>query len=155
MIRLLSILFLSSGFNALSAGEYGPICEWYQDPTTTMAIHWVAASKDEQPGGEWKLGPAGFGYGDDDDQTILKGMRGKYRSVYIRRPYVVPAKAPRGAELTVGIRYDDAFILYRDGKEVLRKGVEGAGSGISKVKKHEPRCGNTSSSDLPCRDRRG
>ena len=137
MIRLLSILFLSSGFNALSAGEYGPICEWYQDPTTTMAIHWVAASEDEQPGGEWKLGPAGFGYGDDDDQTILKGMRGKYRSVYIRRPYVVPAKAPRGAELTVGIRYDDAFILYRDGKEVLRKGVEGAGSGISKVKKHE------------------
>jgi len=102
-----------------------------------MAIHWVAASEENQPGGEWKLGAAGFGYGDDDDQTVLKGMRGTYRSVYIRRSYEVPARAPRGAELTVGIRYDDAFILYRDGKEVLRKGVEGAGSSISKVKKHE------------------
>ena len=137
VIRILLLLLLPLGISALHAREYGPICEWHEDPTTTMSIHWVAASSDERPGGEWKLGAAGFGYGDDDDQTVLKAMRGKYRSVYIRRAYEVPAKAPRGAELTVGIRYDDAFILYRDGKEVLRKGVEGAGASISKVKKHE------------------
>ena len=121
----------------LSAVEHGPICEWHRDPTTTMAIHWVATAEKEDERGEWKLGAAGFGYGDDDDQTVLKGMRKNYRSVYIRRPYEVPANAPKGAELTIGIRYDDAFILYVDGKEVLRKGVEGAGADISKVKKHE------------------
>jgi len=137
VIRILLLFLLPAGLTVVNATEYGPICEWHEDPTTTMSIHWVAASGDEQPGGEWKLGAAGFGYGDDDDQTVLKAMRGKYRSVYIRRPYEVPARAPQGAELTVGIRYDDAFILYRDGKEILRKGVEGAGASIGKVKKHE------------------
>ena len=133
-----SIFLLAPLFpGVLSAVEYGPICEWHRDPTTTMAIHWVATAEKEDERGEWKLGAAGFGYGDDDDQTVLKGMRKNYRSVYIRRPYEVPANAPKGAELTIGIRYDDAFILYVDGKEILRKGVEGAGADISKVKKHE------------------
>ena len=137
VIRLLIFLLAPLFPGVLSAAEYGPICEWHRDPTTTMAIHWVATAEKEDERGEWKLGAAGFGYGDDDDQTVLKGMRKNYRSVYIRRPYEVPANAPKGAELTIGIRYDDAFILYIDGKEALRKGVEGAGADISKVKKHE------------------
>ena len=102
VIRILLLPLLPLGISALHAREYGPICEWHEDPTTTMSIHWVAASNDERPGGEWKLGAAGFGYGDDDDQTVLKAMRGKYRSVYIRRAYEVPAKAPRGAGQTIG-----------------------------------------------------
>ena len=120
-----------------SAAEYGPFCQWHRDPTTTMTIQWIATEGGEEQAGTWKIGTAGFGYGDDDDQTVLRDMRGKYRSVYIRRPYEIPADAPEGAELTVGIRYDDAFILYLDGKEVLRKGVEGSGAGIARVRHHE------------------
>ncbi len=137
MIRPLLLLLAFLFPVILPAAEHGPICEWHRDPTTTMAIHWVATAEKEGEPGEWKLGAAGFGYGDDDDQTVLKGMRKNYRSVYIRKSYEVPADAPKGAELTVGIRYDDAFILYLDGKEVLRKGVEGAGANISKVQSHE------------------
>ena len=137
MIRLLLLLLALLSPGILHAAEHGPICEWYRDPTSTMAIHWVATAEKEGEPGEWKLGAAGFGYGDDDDHTVLKGMRKNYRSVYIRKSYEVPADAPKGAELTVGIRYDDAFILYLDGKEVLRKGVEGAGANISKVQSHE------------------
>ncbi|HBM77725.1 MAG TPA: hypothetical protein DD438_06405, partial [Verrucomicrobiales bacterium] len=66
MIRILLLFLLPAGLTVVNATEYGPICEWHEDPTTTMSIHWVAASGDEQPGGEWKLGAAGFGYGDDD-----------------------------------------------------------------------------------------
>lgn len=122
----------SGGF----AAEYGPFCQWHRDPCTSMAIQWIATA-DGDKNGEWLLGAAGFGYGDDDDQTVLKKMKNKFRSVYIRRPYEVPADVPDGAEITLGIRYDDAFVLYLDGVEVLRKGVEGSGAKITKVKSHE------------------
>ena len=131
---LLSLILLPVGS---SAKEYGPFCQWHRDPTTSMAIQWIATGDAEGEAGTWRVGAAGFGYGDDDDQTLLRDMRGNYRSVYIRRPYEIPADAPEGSELTIGIRYDDAFILYLDGKEVQRKGVEGSGATISSVTHHE------------------
>ena len=70
VIRILLLLFLPLGISALHASEYGPICEWHEDPTTTMSIHWVAASNDERPGGEWKLGAAGFGYAQEWSTTV-------------------------------------------------------------------------------------
>lgn len=101
VIRIL-LLLLPLALSVLHASGYGPICEWHDDPTTTMSIHWVADSNDERPGGDWKLGAAGFGYRDDDDHTVLDAMRGKYRSLYIRWSYEVLAKAPRGAGQTIG-----------------------------------------------------
>ena len=39
-IKVLILLFclpLSEAYSKV----YGPICQWYQDPSTSMAIHWV------------------------------------------------------------------------------------------------------------------
>ena len=35
----------------------------------------------------WKSGVAGIGYGDNDDRTVLKDMKGRYQRVYARRQF--------------------------------------------------------------------
>ncbi len=71
----------------------------------------------------WKTGPAGFGYGDKDDATVLNDMRNKYRVVYIRKDFQAPKKMDPNS-LGLNISYDDAFIAYLNGHEILRVGVD-------------------------------
>lgn len=85
---------------------------------------------------KWKTGRAGFGYGDGDDKTELN-MRGKFPRAYIRREF-------DGKELATAktaalfVNYDDAFIAYLNGKEILRVGVRsGSGAKASRIKSHE------------------
>ncbi|MEN8695159.1 MAG: metallophosphoesterase [Akkermansiaceae bacterium] len=72
---------------------------------------------------QWKKGPAGFGYGDQDDATILDDMKDNYRVVYISRQFDLPKDADL-KKLGLNISYDDAFIAYLNGHEVLRVGVD-------------------------------
>jgi len=70
----------------------------------------------------WRSAPAGFGYGDNDDNTKLDLMKGKYLKLYIRKKFsfsdnILPKT------IILKIRYDDAFIAYINGKEVLRKSI--------------------------------
>ncbi|MHC4202645.1 MAG: hypothetical protein ACYSU0_21845 [Planctomycetota bacterium] len=85
----------------------------------------------------WRAGPAGFGYGDNDDRTVLKNMRHKYTVVYIRRPFSVADPGDVKA-LELVINYDDGFIAYLNGKEVARAGVPtGSGVEASGMVQHE------------------
>ncbi|YCM42203.1 metallophosphoesterase family protein [Verrucomicrobiaceae bacterium 227] len=77
----------------------------------------------------WKIGKAGFGFGDNDDTTELKGMFNKYKTLYVRSEFKLPAGA-NPANLGLSISYDDAFIVYINGHEILREGV-GKGSGAN------------------------
>jgi outer membrane protein assembly factor BamB len=83
---------------------------------------------------KWKTGKAGFGYGDNDDATVLD-MKGKYTRVYIRHEFdrSVLKNADR---LGLMINYDDAFVAYLNGQEILRRGVKGDGK-QAKVSSHE------------------
>jgi hypothetical protein len=85
----------------------------------------------------WKVGEAGFGFADNDDRTVLSNMRSNYATVYIRKNFEIE-QADTIAEIGLMISYDDAFIAYLNGKEVLRIGV-GAGSGRNarNIKSHE------------------
>jgi hypothetical protein len=70
----------------------------------------------------WETGPAGFGFGDNDDATVLNDMLGRYATVYIRQEFPVASVTPNAAvELTID--YDDGFIAYLNGKEVVRRGM--------------------------------
>ena len=84
----------------------------------------------------WKSGPTGIGYGDGDDKTVLN-MRGKYTRVYIRNSF--DKKDVAGARsLGLAINYDDAFIAYLNGKEILRQGVgRGRGKSAGSIGSHE------------------
>jgi outer membrane protein assembly factor BamB len=87
--------------------------------------------------GAWDVSAAGFGYSDEDDNTVLKGMRGRYSVVYLRKSFKVSDVEDIG-ELGLIINYDDAFIAYLNGKEILRVGVgRGSGARASRIDSHE------------------
>jgi len=85
----------------------------------------------------WKTAPAGFGYNNDDVNTTLTNMRNRYPVVYLRRSFDLH-KPDKIAELGLVVKYDDAFIAYLNGREILRVGVlSGRGPGASGIIKHE------------------
>jgi len=86
---------------------------------------------------QWNSGPPGFGFGDRDDQTVLSDMRGKYQVIYIRKTFDREAVGET-SELGLMIDYDDAFIVYLNGVEVLRVGVgKGRGDDAEGILEHE------------------
>ncbi|MBK1856368.1 metallophosphoesterase family protein [Verrucomicrobiaceae bacterium 5K15] len=106
---------------------------WHYLAGATPPENWTSADFDIS---SWKLGKAGFGYGDEDDSTVLD-MQHKFRSLYIRRS--IKLDQPNDAhKLWLSISYDDAFILYLNGKEALRRGVgKGQGAKAKKIVSHE------------------
>jgi len=88
-------------------------------PAGTPAEAWRQVDFDDSA---WETGPAGFGYGDGDDATLLDDMQGRYLTVYIRKDFAVEAfNETAGVELTID--YDDGFIAYLNGREVARRSM--------------------------------
>jgi len=86
---------------------------------------------------KWKTSAAGFGYNDDDITTTLSAMRNHYSVVYLRKSFDL-SEPNEIAELGLTVKYDDAFIAYLNGREILRVGVSrGSGSRASGIVKHE------------------
>lgn len=110
-----------------------PHAEWHYLAGSEPAAEWTTF--DFVPEG-WKSGAAGFGYGDDDDATELADMKDRYSTVYIRGEF--PEVPKGGGQLGLVVNYDDAFIAYLNGQEVLRVGVgSGAGASAADLESHE------------------
>ncbi|MHC4982386.1 MAG: malectin domain-containing carbohydrate-binding protein, partial [Planctomycetota bacterium] len=91
----------------------------------------------DYPARGWKVGQAGFGYGDNDDETVLADMHGRYTTVYCRKTFEI-RNVGEVVSLVIGINYDDAVIAYLNGKEVLRLNVgQGRGAAAKRVGSHE------------------
>jgi hypothetical protein len=85
----------------------------------------------------WKKGQAPFGYAYREARTVLDDMKGKYSSIYMRHEFEVE-QADYIAEIGLMINYDDGFVAYLNGKEVVRKGVgKGSGKDAQQVKSHD------------------
>jgi hypothetical protein len=76
----------------------------------------------------WAKGCSGFGYGDNDDCTELKDMKGNYTSVYIRKEFEITDKSSlkNMQYLTLSVNYDDGFVAYLNEKEVARRNMSSA-----------------------------
>jgi hypothetical protein len=110
-----------------------PHAEWHYLAGEHPVAGWTTF--DFVPEG-WKAGAAGFGYGDDDDASLLADMRGRYKVVYVRGEF--PEPPPGGGEVGLVMNYDDAFIAYLNGQEVLRVGVgSGSGADAGDIESHE------------------
>lgn len=83
----------------------------------------------------WKVGDAGFGYGDNDDRTVLTNMQNRFSTVYVRHIFDVE-QADHVSELGLMINYDDAFVAYLNGREVARVGMKGTGRNAYDLKTH-------------------
>ena len=87
--------------------------------------------------GNWQTSAAGFGFRDDDINTTLKNMWNRYSVVYLRKSFNL-TEPDKIAELGLVVKYDDAFIAYLNGQEILRVGVtNGSGLRASGVGNHE------------------
>ncbi len=93
------------------------------------------------PPQQWPVGQAGFGYGDDDDATVFKNMQSKFSVVYIRNEFELDiGERELITDLGLAINYDDGFIAYLNGHEVLRVGVmQGSGAKATKITSHNPK----------------
>ena len=78
---------------------------------------WTSLSFDAKKEG-WKSGKAGFGYSDDDDETLIEDMQDNYLSIFIRREFEIP----KGADLKglgLVINYDDGFVVHANGRRLF------------------------------------
>ena len=85
----------------------------------------------------WPVGPAGFGFGDNDDATVLADMQDRYVTLYIRTMFSVSTPVGDGA-LELEIDYDDGFIAYLNGREAARRNMpEGPATFATTASSHE------------------
>ena len=86
------------------------------DPATA----WHARIFDDA---SWATDPASFGYGSGSYGTTLD-MEDNYSSVSFRKSFAV-SDAERVNRLDVKVYYDDGFILWLNGQELIRQNVQG------------------------------
>ena len=93
----------------------------------------------------WLSGPSGFGYGDNDDGTVLSDMQNGYLSVYARKAFTV-ANPASVSGLQFSIDFDDAFVAYLNGTEIARNNITGTPPAYNAVSTgdHEASGGDTS-----------
>ena len=87
-----------------------------QAPETEL---WTQLGFDIDEEDAWQEGVAGFGYGDGDDRTVLKEMKGNYTQVFIRREFEIPAGTDK-RRIGLVINYDDGFALFLNGNKCWR-----------------------------------
>ena len=123
-MRYLYVVCLFSSFFAVAQIHHWesvvlPGDEWqYLVPTSQPNATWNQSGF--TPSG-WSTGNSGFGYGDDDDATILSNTM----SVYIRSTFTI-IDASVVEAMILDLDYDDGFVAYLNGQEIARNLVSGS-----------------------------
>ena len=89
--------------------------------TSSPPTNWNQPEYDDL---QWERGPGGFGYGDNDDTTILADMKDNYLSVFLRTEF--EATEDDVDRLILKVNYDDGFVAYLNGREIARKNLSGS-----------------------------
>ena len=115
------LLIFASGKNRTALPvTYNTIIEkgdgWqYLVPQSEQGDGWKTTGFDAS---SWNTGSSGFGYGDDDDATVLESTV----SVFIRKEFVL-SDIQNITQLVLSIDYDDGFIAYINGHEIARSNL--------------------------------
>ncbi len=95
--------------------------EWKYFPGTQAPPEdWKSLEFDDS---KWESGKSGFGFGDNDDETVLRDMPGRYLSLFTRKVFSVENPKALG-DLSLLVDYDDGFVAFLNGKELARANVE-------------------------------
>lgn len=101
----------------------------YIVPTASTPTNWM--QRDFIPNG-WNQGKAGFGYGDNDDVSVVPTNT---MVVFIRKSFVLPSEFDY-KDIALHVDYDDGFVAYLNGIEIARKFISGVStwnSGTSSI----------------------
>lgn len=98
-----------------------------------FTFNWNSQNYDDSA---WLTGKSGFGYGDDDDETVL-AMKGKTEMLFVRHDFTLTGTEDL-KKLGLAISYDDSFIVYINGTEIVRStNVKGEGDRAKVKPAHE------------------
>jgi len=90
--------------------------QWkYSTDNDTVQNSWISSEFDDSG---WQSGPAGFGYGDQDDSSQLDNVN----SVFIRKTFSVE-DVTKIRRLILHMDYDDGFIAFLNGIEIARANI--------------------------------
>lgn len=90
--------------------------EWrYLLPQSEVPVAWRNVGFNDAG---WQTGPSGFGYGDNDDATVIQPAM----SVFIRKTFNVTDRQNIG-QAYLHIDFDDAFVAYLNGVEIARSNI--------------------------------
>ncbi len=90
--------------------------EWkYIVPTQEPPADWNTINFNDQ---NWDTGKSGFGYGDDDDSTLVPTTM----SVYIRKKFLINDTSIL-KDAILHMDYDDSFVAYLNGEEIARGNI--------------------------------
>ncbi len=108
------------GARAETLFEIGAKWRYYKgnDHPSGGDLEWAESDYDDS---DWPSGDTPIRYGDGDGGTVLEDMRNRYSTVFFRRTFTV-AKAAEVAELELLVNYDDGFVVWINGEEVLDVG---------------------------------
>jgi len=96
----------------------------YLVPSSEPAVSWKTYNFSDAA---WKSGPSGFGFGDNDDNTVIE--TGKM-SFFLRKKFTV-SNLNNLKSLWLHMDYDDGFVAYLNGTEICRSGMGAAGSAVT------------------------
>lgn len=119
------ILVFASDKNRTSFVSYWQsIINWgdiwkYRLGTSEPPANWKDLNFDDQ---SWLSGKSGFGYGDNDDSTIIQNVQ----SLYVRKTFYVD-DINKVVDAVLHVDYDDGFVAYLNGQEIARANIGIAG----------------------------
>ena len=93
--------------------------EWqYFIGNTEPPTNWAMPTFDDS---DWLAGRGGFGYGDNDDETLIPTTF----ALYLRHSFSIIDQSAIET-LILQADYDDAFVAYLNGVEITRANIEGS-----------------------------
>ncbi|MEO8231359.1 MAG: CotH kinase family protein [Ignavibacteriota bacterium] len=115
------LIFASDKNRTEYVKHWETIIDWgdvwkYRLGTSEPPVAWKNLGFDDQ---SWLSGPSGFGYGDNDDSTIVPAS---VNSVYVRKTFSVQ-DVNQIKKLFLHVDYDDAFVAYLNGIEIARANI--------------------------------
>lgn len=90
----------------------------YLVPTQQPPANWTTLGFNDST---WPQGPSGFGYGDNDDATVITPGA---TSVFLRKTFTI-TDPTEISELVLDMDYDDGFVAYLNGTEIARANLTG------------------------------
>ncbi|MCF7668455.1 MAG: right-handed parallel beta-helix repeat-containing protein [Verrucomicrobia bacterium] len=115
-----SRLYITQSENApTSLSLINTASNWrYLDGNRVPETNWASLEFDDT---NWETGHAEFGFGDNDEVTVIDGGPdgGRYPTAYFRHRFPVDNPADFSS-LALDVRYDDGVILYLNNNEIFR-----------------------------------
>lgn len=113
-------LWFSSGGESSAQELVAPSAAWKYFPGLQEASSPTGAWRNRGfEDGDWAQGPAPFRYGTGEGGTVLESMEGRYSTLFLR--HVFQVADTNTSHLNLEVDYDDGFIAWINGIEVLRQ----------------------------------